>query len=127
MKISPVLDGAAAFLRNHVSANPKLIPERGEIEGDNVGERCVLNLSSPCVCVCVCMCSVSARVFVVGNVATLFIREPREGGGTETARVLRLAARETRRLSSCHVDLVVSFDCVAAFRGWFHTTSASSF
>ena len=55
MKISPVLDGAAAFLRNHVSANPKLIPERGEIEGDNVGERCVLNLSSPCVCVCVCV------------------------------------------------------------------------
>lgn len=77
MKISPVLGGAAAFLGNHVFANPKLIPERerGEIKGDYVGEWCVLSLSSACVCVC----PGSARVFVVGNVATLFIPEPRGG------------------------------------------------
>lgn len=57
--------------------NPKLIPERerGEIKGDYVGEWCVLSLSSACVCVC----PGSARVFVVGNVATLFIPEPRGG------------------------------------------------
>lgn len=101
MKISPVLDGAAAFLGNHVFANPKLIPERerGEIKGDNVGEWCVLSLSSARARVCVCMSRVCSSVCCWQRCDTLYTGAER-GGGTETARLLRLAARETRRLPS---------------------------
>lgn len=51
----------------------------------------------------------------------------REGGRHRNCTTPAIGCEGNPTSALCHVDLVVSFDCVVAFRGWFHTTFASSF
>lgn len=98
MKISPVLDGAAAFLGNHIFAKSEINPRERERRNKRWLCRWVMCFES-LFSVCVCMSRVCSSVCCWQRCDTLYTGAER-GGGTETARLLRLAARETRRLPS---------------------------